>query len=406
VTTTQEHIDALRTDELSRLGVLDRPAGNDLQALVELTAQLCDVPKVAVNLISRDSQHQVAAAGFDPGICTREDSMCAAVLDEPDPVVVADASQDDRFAANPFVTGQIGDVRFYASSPLVTRNGVHIGRLCVFDDVPHELDESKREMLPLLADRVVDILELSVYSRDLQTTVDELSRTRLELHRSNASLSAFAEQISHDLRTPLTGVMTGIELLVDEPAIAADEELVSILSGALRSGRRMAAMIERILEQARIGARVDVEEIDLAEVVEGVREDLAPLLGIDDAQIVHPDLPVLHADGRLIHVVLLNLVSNAVKFTRPHRQPVVTISAGRTSSGWRIAVADNGPGIPPEQRERVFEQYARGHDDVEGSGIGLASVRRILTAHGGSIGIEEADEGGALVWVELPDPWH
>ncbi len=405
MTTLDETKDDLREAELERLGALDPLPGRELQALVDLAAELCGVPMVALNLISRDAQHQVAASGFDAGICTRPDSMCAAVLDEPDPVVVADARLDDRFAANPFVTGAIGDVRFYASSPLVTRNGVHIGRLCIFDEVPHELDDAKREMLPLLADRVIDILELSVRSRDLEATISELTETRLELHRSNASLSAFAEQVSHDLRTPLTAIMTGVELLVDEPAIAGDDELVTVLQGALRSGHRMADMIERILEQARLGARIDADEVDLTTLVQNVREDLDPLLAIDDAKIIHPDLPVIHGDARLIHVVLLNLVSNAVKFTRPHRRPVVTIATTRTERGWRIAVSDNGEGIPAGDRERIFDHYARGHEEVDGSGIGLASVRRIVGAHGGTIGVDDAEGGGALVWVELPDPW-
>ena len=102
---------------LAEYAVLDAPPDDALQSVVELAAIVCDVPNAAITLITHDHQHQVAAVGIDPSVCSREDSMCAAVLHEPGTVVSGDARNDARFAHNPFVTGVLASVRFYASAP-------------------------------------------------------------------------------------------------------------------------------------------------------------------------------------------------------------------------------------------------------------------------------------------------
>jgi signal transduction histidine kinase len=425
--TLSVEVDALRTAELTRLDALDSGGDRDLQALVELTAQVAGVSKVAINLISADAQHQVAAYGFDPGICARADSMCAAVLPEPRPVIVPDAREDERFKMNPFVTGEIGQVRFYASAPLVTRRGIHIGRLCAFDDVPHETLTSP-ETLAVLADRVVDILELRMRSRELEQSVADLSQARSELTRANARLATFAEQVSHDLRNPLSALLASVELLQSEPALADDPTLDELVGGARRSGERMNALIERILDQARssagsgAGPGVAAEaglgagpgagwgpgsgsartaRVGLAEEMDQVRSDLAVLLA-DDAVVEVREDAELDVDPTLLHLVLLNLVANAVKFSRTVAPPRVTVAASLVGERCRIEVADNGPGIPVEQRSVVWEPYVRLRPDVDGTGIGLAAVRSMVEDAGGSVGLGEGPAGGLLVWVELP----
>ena len=117
--------DEQRVAEIERYRVLDDAAPRrDLLALVEVAAEVARVPMATINLITDAQQHQVATVGFDAAVCRREDSMCNAVLHDGRPVVVPDASLDERFRDNPFVTGAIGDVRFYATHQLVTPNGI------------------------------------------------------------------------------------------------------------------------------------------------------------------------------------------------------------------------------------------------------------------------------------------
>jgi signal transduction histidine kinase len=389
--------DHQRSGEIERLRALEPAVHHDLQALVDLAAQVCAVPKAAINLVTRDAQHQLATTGFEPGICARGDSMCAAVLDQEMSVVVEDARCDARFACNPFVTGELGDVRFYASTPLATRTGVHIGRLCVFDDVPRSGLNSP-EALPLLADRVVDLLELRVQKLELERTVTELAATREELARSNSSLTAFAEQVSHDLLNPLTALMTSLEVARAVP----DDEGDAMLSNALRSGERMSGLIERLLDSARVGAHRESATIDLPELVAQVVTDLDGVLGEDAAVHLAEDAPTISGDGSLLYAVLINLVGNAVKFTRPHRAPEIRINATETPTGWRVQVDDNGPGIPGQDREHVLALHTRLDLSVDGGGIGLASVRRMVTDQGGQLRLGTSPAGGLRVSLDLP----
>ena len=153
-----------RVLEIDRYQVLLEPPRADLMALVDVAAQVAQVPLATINLITDTEQHQIATAGFDASICAREDSMCNLVLHEKEPVIVPDASQDPRFRDNPFVTGEIGDVRFYATHQLRTPAGVVIGTLCVFDTEPRELGDDQeadvatqtRQVLAKIAARLAE----------------------------------------------------------------------------------------------------------------------------------------------------------------------------------------------------------------------------------------------------------
>ncbi|GAA2742419.1 hypothetical protein GCM10009868_12320 [Terrabacter aerolatus] len=392
-----------RDDALADYGVLgDDPPQRELQALVDIAAQVCAVPRAAINIITATQQRQIATTGFAASICAREDSMCAAVLDHTDRVVVADASLDARFRENPFVTGILGNVRFYASAPLTTPDGVIIGRLCVFDPQPRELLEAQEAALVAIAERVVDVLELRLRTRELEDSLHALTQTKDELHRSNEALSVFAGQVSHDLRTPLTAIMASTEMLGQQPGVTGNAWSERLVATAHRSATRMAGMIEQILAHAKVGAELHRTDTDLAAVLASVLEDLAPTLEARGATVVSGGLPTLPADEQQLYSVLLNLVSNAVKYARPDVAPSVRVSSEHCGDSWRVEVHDNGIGISAADRDRVFELFNRVETSVDGSGIGLATVKRIIEAHGGAIGIRSADGPGTVVWFELP----
>ncbi len=151
--------DLARRVAIEEYAVTHAPPAADLQGLVELAARVCEVPTAVINIIDDREQHQIAAVGFSAAVCAREDSMCAQVISRPGRVVVPDARVDPRFVDNPFVTGEVADVRFYASSPLTTPAGVVIGTLCVFDVEPHTLTGRQIGQLEQLAAHVVESYE-------------------------------------------------------------------------------------------------------------------------------------------------------------------------------------------------------------------------------------------------------
>jgi signal transduction histidine kinase len=329
--------------------------------------------------------------------------MCNAVLHDGCPVVVPDASLDERFRDNPFVTGAIGDVRFYATHQLVTPNGIVIGTLCVFDTVPRELTADQERAIVALADRVVDLLELELRTRELGATVSQLERARGELQRSNEQLAAFAGQVSHDLRNPLTAVTMSLRMVgeqLEEPASLDPSQLGWLVTRAVSGAHRMESLIEELLSFARLGGRLARTEVDLAEVLAEVSEDLA--VALTGASLTAGALPVVTGDPVQLRAVVQNLVANAAKFVPPGVAPKIEVSAAPVAGGWRIEIADHGIGISPEHRERVFEPLARVDHSVPGCGIGLATVRRVIDAHGGRIGLAETPGGGTTVWFELP----
>ncbi len=391
-----------RVLEIDRYHVLLEPPRADLMALVDVAAQVAQVPLATINLITDTEQHQIATAGFDASICAREDSMCNLVLHEKEPVIVPDASQDPRFKDNPFVTGEMGDVRFYATHQLRTPAGVGIGTLCVFDTEPRELGDDQEEALVKLADRVVDLLELELRTRELTSAVKALEAARAELERSNQVLTAFAGQVAHDLRNPLSAVRMSLELLEEQmEAPEPDADTLAYVATRANSGaERMQSLIDDLLAYARLGGQMKRRAVDLSAVMADVRADLAvPLLGAD---LTVDDLPTVEGDPVQLRAVLQNLVANSAKFTAPGEKARIEVRGRADGDLWRIEVVDHGLGVPEADRERVFAPLARAHEDVEGHGIGLATVRRIVDAHRGRIGIDETPGGGATVWIELP----
>lgn len=385
--------DVTRREVIADYRVLGEPPSADLQGLVQLAATMCDVSTAVINIIDDRFQHQVASVGFEPATCTREDSMCAVVFREPGHVVVTDARADERFARNPFVTGEVARVRFYASSPLITPSGIPIGTLCVFDEDTGDLTPERSEGLKLLAGQVVDVLELRRITR--------------ELGESNEQLARFAGQVSHDLRNPLTALSGFLELATDSPEMVNAPQAARALARAESAADRMTSMIADLLDYARLGgARPKRSAVDLEEVVRAVVEDLHTAL-VDSGARVSVDTHVrVIGDPTLLRVLVQNLVANAVKFSAASGvTPYIEVRASSLSGGgWRLTVDDNGPGIAPEQRERVFDLMERGGaEEVEGLGIGLSTCQRIVDAHGGHIGIDDSPLGGACVWVMLPD---
>lgn len=364
-----------------------------LQNLVRLATELCGAPFGVVNIISAEYQHQIGAWGVDPGVCSREDSMCAKVFLSRERTVVADASQDPRFADNPFVTGEIGNVRFYASVPLQTESGFVPGTLCVFSDKANELSPEQLSMLEVLAKQVVELLEL-------QHRTVQLDRTYAELRHSNAKLAAFAGRVSHDLRIPLTTNLGYVELVEDDPDVEPNSTAARYLDRIGSSGRRMLGMLEDVLSYSRVGGAIQPAQVSMREVTEEVARDL----GVENDGVVEVQDLTLHADRGQLRTLLQNLLSNAMNYRSPDRDLLVKISGVSNYHGATIFVADNGKGIKPEDRAKALEPLVRlrRQGDGPGSGLGLATCSSIAKAHGGDLTLAETPDGGTTVTVSFP----
>ncbi len=380
----------LRNDALAAYDVVGAPPRRGLEALVELAAQVAGVPFAAVNMMSSDVQHQVATTGFGGADSPLEAAMCRFVVQSGRAIMLEDARRDERFTDSPWTNGDLDEVRYYASHPLRTPAGVVVGTLCVFDTEAHQVTPEAARGLAQLADRVVDLLELDLTSRRLE---DANGRLRT----ANERLEHFAGQVSHDLKNPLTSVSLSLEALELD---VIDDDQLDTLARARRGVDRMDGLISDLLTFAALGAPPRHDLVDLHAELASALDDLAGRLPAGALDV--GELPVVRGDAAQLRSVLVNLIDNAVKFTDDGEVPAIEVGSWVLDGRRRIEVRDRGRGVPPEQHQRIFAPLIRLDKSIAGAGLGLATCRRIVEAHGGTMGVAEREGGGSVFWFDLP----
>ena len=254
----------------------------------------------------------------------------------------------------------------------------------------------------------VEVTEQVRARQEVERKAEELARLADALERSNQELDQFAYVTSHDLKAPLRGIANlaqWIEEDLGERVTGESREHMRLLKGRVH---RMEALIDGILAYSRAGrARVTPERLDTGVLV----QEAVELLGVGpDVRIeVAPDLPTIVAERVPVQQVFLNLIGNAVKFARAHRpDAVVRIDWRDAGDLVEFRVADNGPGIAPEFHARVWGifQTLQARDKVEGTGIGLSVVKKIVESRGGHAWLESAPGEGAAFYISLPRVAH
>jgi signal transduction histidine kinase len=233
---------------------------------------------------------------------------------------------------------------------------------------------------------------------------DQLKAQAEELTRSNRDLEQFAYVASHDLQEPLRKVASFCQLLQRRYAGQLDERADQYIAFAVDGAQRMQRLINDLLAFSRIGRlTTGFTDVDLNRVLTEVRSQLEARAG-EDAEISWSELPTVEGEEPLLTTLFVNLIGNSLKFRRPGVRPVIRISAERAGEEWRITVRDNGIGIEPEFADKVFVIFQRLHarDAYEGTGIGLAIVKKIVEYHGGRIWLDLGVEEGTSINFTLP----
>jgi light-regulated signal transduction histidine kinase (bacteriophytochrome) len=251
-----------------------------------------------------------------------------------------------------------------------------------------------------IADPVVEL------TAELERRSTELEAANVALEQQMSKLEQFAYATSHDLQEPLRSITGFVQLLERHFGEDLDERSRQYMDFVVSGAERLRHLIEDLLEYSR-AERVELapELVDLNREVREVLESLNAATTEAGAQIEVASLPSLSADPRLLRPLLQNLLTNALKFRRPggarHR---VVVSARSVDGGWEMSVVDNGIGIDPDSRERVFGIFQRLHtrEEYPGTGIGLAICQTAVEQHGGSIRVEEGIDGGTAFVVFLP----
>jgi two-component system sensor histidine kinase KdpD len=255
-------------------------------------------------------------------------------------------------------------------------------------------------LLALAADQ----LALALRREDLRRAATQTEIAR----QSDALKSALLDAVSHDLRTPLASIRAAAGTLVDPelPPSAADARAAGTVIE--QEATRLDQLVRDVLDLSRIeggGLRPDLEALDVRDVVEPIVERLRPALGAREVRVTLPDdLPPIAGDAVLLDAVVSNLIENAARHAPS--PAAVAISAHRNGGTVELAVEDGGPGVPPDDLERLFDKFFRveraGEGSRRGMGIGLAVVRGLTEAMGGRVAAERSPLGGLRVVVDIP----
>jgi two-component system sensor histidine kinase KdpD len=274
-----------------------------------------------------------------------------------------------------------------------------IGALGLFPaDRRQLLDLERRALAGAYAHQVALAVESEERSERARAAQTEAETERLR--------SALLSSVSHDLRTPLASITGAASSLYEHDEMldaAARRELARTIA---EEGEHLARLVANLLDMTRLAGgevRLKRELFPVEEVIGAALTALERRLKERTVEVrVEPGLPPLTVDGTLVQSVLMNLLDNAIKYTPP--DTVLTISAAREGDAVRLQVEDEGPGVPAEERERIFEKFYRGTTPGRsaGVGLGLAIVRTIVEAHGGRIRVEGREPRGARFCLTLP----
>jgi light-regulated signal transduction histidine kinase (bacteriophytochrome) len=250
-----------------------------------------------------------------------------------------------------------------------------------------------------------DLTERKSAEERIQALNHNLEHHVAELTAANRELDAFTYSLAHDLRAPLRHIHGFATILMENFQEKADDEAKRLLGKILKSSKEMGVMVDDLLNFARLG-RVELQRtrVDLAQMVEEVKRQLEPDMQGRSINWEVDALPTVSGDPALLRQVLVNLLSNAVKYTS--KEPDAQIKVGSRNGGSEITmfVRDNGAGFEMQYAEKLFRVFQRLHraEEFEGTGVGLANVRRIIERHGGRIWAEGAPGKGATFYFSLP----
>jgi signal transduction histidine kinase len=228
-------------------------------------------------------------------------------------------------------------------------------------------------------------------------------RRQLELQQERATeLEMFAARVAHDVMSPLTGVSLGLELAREQ---IPDERVAAMSARLLGTVKRVTKIVDGLYEFARAGGRPSASGRAAAhEVVPDVCEEVRANAERQNIELCcRPVSPCeVACTPGVLTVLLANLINNAIKFMGESRVRRITVETEDGSEVVRFVVRDTGPGLPPGFETVAFQPYRRGRSDVPGLGLGLATVKRLVEAHRGRVGIGRGADAGTTCWFELP----
>lgn len=385
-----------RLAALNSYQILDTLPEQGFDEITLIASEICQTPISLVSLIDDDRQWFKSNKGLEVTQTPKELAFCAHAILEPEKVmVVPDAQIDERFADNPLVTGT-PQVVFYTGVPLINPDGYALGTLCVIDHKARQLNNAQILALKALANQVVAQLEL-------KKKVNELNTTRLQLEESNQYLEKFAIMAAHDIRNPLTNILLTGQVLKDRFKDKLDEKGNKFLDIINASSYKLISLLEKMLDYSK-SSKVLMQNREEVEVVR-LLNDVLKMVNVPAVFTVNIlSRPVkITTSVVAFEQIMTNLINNAIRY---NNKPKGVIQIEFTADNWfyTFIITDNGRGIAPENHNKIFEPMTtlgiKDRFDVEGSGVGLSTVKSLVEALGGTVKVNSVvDEFTAFTFT-------
>jgi signal transduction histidine kinase len=386
-----------RLASLSTYQIMDTDEEQDYDAITSLASVICQIPIALITFIDQNRQYFKSHHGTPHTENLREYSFCThAIASDDEIMVVPDASRDARFAENPMVTGPT-KVVFYAGVPLINEEGFALGTLCVLDQQTHVLSNDQIQALKTLAHQVVDKLEL-------RRKVRALERTNQELLNANLLIQKFASMAAHDIKNPLSSVLLTSQALQIRLQKLSDEGCLRLVNLNILSTRKLLNMVDEMLDYSKNPTLLLTRktEFDLNQVL----SKMIGLLTVPKTFTINLPEPGHQICISVIafEQIMMNLLSNAIRYNNKP-EGYVSIRLKEDATFYHFEVEDNGMGIAEQYHERIFtDRFTLKITDrynKKGTGIGLSTVKELITALNGNIYVRSAPDEGATFFLSI-----
>lgn len=391
-----------RLQTLNRYEILDSEFESAYDDLTEIASIICNTPIAAISLIDADRQWFKSKIGLRKNETSRDIAFCAHAILHDNLFVVSDAAADERFFDNPLVTGE-PNIRFYAGAPLITHDGYALGTICTMDHVPREISEDQTKALKNLAKQVIYLFELRHSNLMLTKSSNKLNKT---LAKKDKLFSI----ISHDLKSPFTGILGLSEILKSDYESLSQVEIEEVVNGIHSASTDVLNLVENLLNWSLLERdlfKYNDEKFDLNEIIKNNYSILKGNAAFKKIKIninSEPELWV-SADKTMINSVVQNLIGNAIKFTPENK--TINISAVKSKGEIKTIVEDTGAGMDEDTIQQLFNKNINnslpGTRGEKGTGLGLILIKEFIEKNNGSLKIESEFGKGSKFTFSLPE---
>lgn len=382
--------ETLRRAALKEYNILNSGPDKDYDNLTFLAAAICNVPVAKISIVDEHRIWNKSVYGAEIQEIDRKNSFCDKAIHSEEPILILKRSQDpDIFEKAREIYDR--EFSFYVGVTLHNPQGHAIAVFCIFDTEEKQLSDKQIKALQALAQQTLKLFEFRKQKNKLYHVQNKLKEKYGELEK-------FASLVSHDLKSPLANIISLSELLKDENKGKFDEETEQYLEFLVESSYSLRNYIDGILSFYRSDhiLEKDYTNVDLRKLLKGII-DLYQVS--DDIEISYPDDVMLHnVNKAALTQVFMNLISNALKYNDKEVRKV-KIEFSKNEEFYFFEIKDNGKGIPKEKFRDIFKLFTTletaDREGNFGSGIGLATVKKLIESMGGKISLESEPEQGS-----------